>query len=482
VNGSRPWLAVLGLTVLAAVLRFATLGHQSYWLDEAYTVHALHGSLGDVLRAVRHQESTPPVYYVLGWAWSKVFGLGPWGLRSLSALAGTLTVPVAYAIGARVARPRAGLVAAALLAVAPLAVWFSQEARAYALAMLLVALSLWCLVTALDDGGRWWWAGWGVLSAFALATHYFAAFVIGPEVVWVLVRARTRASAVAVATIAFAAVVLAPLALEQRSNGHAAYIGRLDLGRRVLQVPKQLLVGYAAPVQVLWTTLAVALVLAATYGLWRDPDRARRVRALALVGLVAVAGAVPVVLAVVGLDYVDARNLLPVLPIVAVVLGCGLTALDTAAWRVATAALATILLLVTVLGATSSRWQRDDWRGIVHAIGRPRAGRAVIVSPAAGWIALQVFDRGLEPMGPGAPIDEIDVVATAGRGADGAGRRPPRAGATFVVPPGFKPAGTTQTDTYTVVRLRSPQPVAVTPASLAATHLGAANGLALVGG
>ncbi len=485
-NGARAqptWVVVLALTALAAIVRFATLGHQSYWLDEAYTVRVLDGSLGHVFSAVHHQESTPPLYYALAWLWGKAFGLSPWGLRSLSALAGTLTVPVTYAIGARIARPRAGLVAAALLAAAPLGVWFSQEARAYALATLLVALSLWCLVAALDGGGaaRRWWVGWALSCALALATHYFTAFVIAPEIAWVLARSRSRAGWAAIGAIALAAVALAPLALAQSSTGHAAYIAELGLGRRVLQVPKQLLVGYAVPVQVLWTTLAMALVVLGAYGLWRDDDHVRRARALALAALAAVAVVVPIALALVGLDYLDTRNVMAVLPIVAVVVGCGLTALPQRATRIATPALAAILLAVTLLGATQSRYQRDDWRGVARALGPARASRAVIVSPSAGWIPLTVFANRLAPMGPAASVDEIDVVATAGHGADGAGRRPPRPGAGFVVPPGFVVAGTTATDTYTVVRLRSQTPVAVSPASLATTHLGAASGLALTG-
>ena len=62
-----------------------------------------------------------------------------YGLRSLSALAGVATVPVAYLIGAELRGRRAGLMAAALVAVNPMLLWYSQEARAYALLVLLCA-------------------------------------------------------------------------------------------------------------------------------------------------------------------------------------------------------------------------------------------------------------------------------------------------------------------------------------------------------
>src|SRR6266571_2240372 len=104
----EAWLLV-GLTTLAAILRFSTLSLQSYWHDEAVTAaRILRPGLGAVLHAVARSESTPPLYYVLAWIWSKLFGTGEAGLRSLSAVFGTLTVPVAYALGARLASKRVG--------------------------------------------------------------------------------------------------------------------------------------------------------------------------------------------------------------------------------------------------------------------------------------------------------------------------------------------------------------------------------------
>ena len=90
-----------GLTALGVALRFASLGVQSYHHDEVITaLRVLPGSFGEMLHAVKVSESNPPLYYVLAWAWAKEFGTGEVGLRSLSALFGAATVPVAYLIGA----------------------------------------------------------------------------------------------------------------------------------------------------------------------------------------------------------------------------------------------------------------------------------------------------------------------------------------------------------------------------------------------
>src|SRR3954454_11427597 len=73
---SRPAVVVGALTALAAVLRFATLGDQSYWLDEVVTVHLGNLPFGDMLSAIPDSESTPPLYYILAWVWGHVFGTG----------------------------------------------------------------------------------------------------------------------------------------------------------------------------------------------------------------------------------------------------------------------------------------------------------------------------------------------------------------------------------------------------------------------
>ena len=118
------WL-LAGIVIVGAAIRFSTLDQQSFWLDEATTWGIVSHGLGHVLSTVPKTESTPPLYYVLVWLWSRVFGTGDVGLRSFSALCGTLTIPVMWAAGRRLASERIGLVAALVTAVNPLLFWYS---------------------------------------------------------------------------------------------------------------------------------------------------------------------------------------------------------------------------------------------------------------------------------------------------------------------------------------------------------------------
>jgi Predicted membrane protein len=181
--------ALAGLTAAGVAVRFSTLGLQSYHHDEVITaMRVIPGSFDHMLREVKRSESNPPLYYVLAWGWAKVFGTGEVGLRSLSALFGAATVPVGYLIGRQLATRRVGLILAALLAFNPMLIWYSQEARSYALLVFFAALSLYFFVKVLDTRRGRDLAFWAVASALALCSHYFAFFAVGIEAAWLLVR------------------------------------------------------------------------------------------------------------------------------------------------------------------------------------------------------------------------------------------------------------------------------------------------------
>jgi len=233
---SRTFWIVAGLTVLAAAVRFITLGAQSYHHDEIVTAsRVLRSDFWHAMDAVGFSESAPPLYYALAWLWTQVTGTGEFGLRSLSAAAGVATVPVAFLLGAELRGRATGIVAAALVAANPMLVWYSQEARGYALLVLLTTLSLLYFVHGLERDRRRDLILWGLFSGLALATHYFAAFPIAAEGAWLLWR-RRRAALAGIGVVAAFALALAPLAIHQMSYGHAEWISGHSLGHRLWEV------------------------------------------------------------------------------------------------------------------------------------------------------------------------------------------------------------------------------------------------------
>jgi mannosyltransferase len=460
-----------GLVLLVgAALRFATLDGQSLWYDEAVTAHLLTLSLPDLWRAIPDSESTPPLYYLLAWLWTHVFGTGEVGLRSLSALLGTATIGVVWALGRRLGGERAGLLAAALVAFNPMLVWFSQEARGYALLVLLGALSALLWLRALERpraAGRL--LAWGAVAALALATHYYAIFLVAPQAAWLVLRApgwRERATALAVP--ALAAIALAPLALGQRANDSANFIGDSALLTRLAQVPKQFLVGYDAPLEPLLVAVCALAVVAGFAGLAAlffgradgDSSLARASTEGALIAaLTAAALALPVLGALVGEDHLITRNVLAALPLVCALAGAGLAALGRIAPR--PAALAAIAACVAgaiaVIGvARSPQLQRDDWRAAVAALGPITAPRLIVATPGSALVPLHYYlPRLRRARPPAVQTAEIDVLALPER-RPGKRAKPPRPAAPVAPGPGYALAGRTDGETFTVLRWRTP--------------------------
>lgn len=387
---SRAFWIVVGLTGLAAVLRFATLGAQAYHHDEIVTAsRVLRDGFWHAMEAVGFSESAPPLYYALAWLWTQLTGTGEVGLRSLSALAGVATVPVAYLLGVELRSRRAGLVAAALVAVNPMLLWYSQEARGYSLLVFLAALAALYFVRALGvtgTPGRRDLRLWGLASALALATHYFAIFPVALEALWLL-RRRGREALAGLWIVLLAGLALAPLAIHQMSLGHAEWIGGRSLGHRLWEAGVSFVVGetgdvIARPETVLPAIVPLLAALAALTLLAARGDREERRAGGPILAVAAATIAVPLALALVapGKDFVIARNLLPALVPLLVAVAIGATLRRA---RRGGAVLALILTLYSlafcVWASLSPALQRPDWDAVAARLGEPRAPRAIVL-------------------------------------------------------------------------------------------------------
>ena len=384
------------IVVLGAALRLATLDLQSYTHEEAVTAsRVLHDGLGDTLSAIPDSESTPPLYYALAWLWSIPFGVGEVALRSLSALIGIGAIPVAYLAGRELSTPRVGLVAAGIVATSPMLIWYSQDARSYELLVLLTSLSFLFTARILKSGGNRDLAGWTIFSSLALATHYFAAFVIAAETVLLLARARSRRLSIGVAVVAATGLALLPLALHQADIPNNDWISGEPLLDRLWDVPRKFMLGetgayinvYGRAAQSSYLNRAVVpglIVLAGAAMLFRFADRGERRTAglAAVIGVSAVLAALA--LALLGQDYLLARNLLPAYVPLAVAVACGLGARRAGRLGIALAgALCALFATISIYSDARPALRNDDWRGVASSLG-PAKQRRLIVSPFLG--------------------------------------------------------------------------------------------------
>jgi 4-amino-4-deoxy-L-arabinose transferase-like glycosyltransferase len=420
---SERWAApevwvLAGLVLIGAVLRFATLASQSYWFDEAQGAHEMSLSLGAMFHSMIVHETNPPLYFVLGWLWVKVFGNGEAGLRALSALAGAAVIPITYLCGRELVSRRAGLVAAALATVNPFMIWYSQEAREYMLLAALCGLSLLCFARALrvPSGRRLGW--WALASALAVLTHSFAAFLVAPEALWLIYVARSRGSVLAAGAVAVVQAALLPFLLTHATTSLLGFIKTTPLSMRIQQVPttfalgtlsRDALVSYGL---VGAAALAVVLIVLLVGGGTRSELRGAGIAA----GLAACVLLVPLVLALAGEDYYIPRALMPAWIPLAVVVGAACTVRRA---QVPGAALALVMLGAFVYAQVridgNPLYQRPPWRAVAAALGGSRGDRAVIVYDSLGNDPLSFYlprvswsHKATVPV----TIDEVDVVGS----------------------------------------------------------------------
>lgn len=446
--GRADLLPLAIVAACAAAARFTLLDHQSLWFDEIVSATLAKQPFGAMLHDIARTESTPPLYYTLLWIWTRAFGTTAAALRSLSACFGVATAVVVYAAARVRFSRRAAFVAGALTATHPMLVWYSQETRAYALVTLLVSLTLYFLLRAGADGGSTRsLAGWAVAGALAVATHYFAAFVVFPEaaVLVYLLRGRVVRSLLATALPLVSAAALLPLAIHQRDMGHTKFLSTVPLATRLHQTLNEIVIGNYG---VSWLNLlALWLVVAAAgaLGIALRASRAERRDALALLALGLAAFVLPLVITPSAFFH---RNLIVVLPPLLLVAGL---AAGTRASGLGAAAVgclgAAALVVPTVVIAQRRELQREDWRDMAALVGPYDPARAVLTYPRYEYIPLTYYRRRLRVVDSGI-LHVRELLLVSGR-------------ATFHIahlPAGFRRVEDRRLGKLRIVRLRSPRP------------------------
>lgn len=204
-SGVRAWIAdrtwpllVLAATMVGAVLRLSSLGTRSLWYDELISALIARESLSDILRARLHlgaspelvdrlYTNNPPLHLVLlhavGWV-SHDDAVS----RLPFALAGIAAIPVSYLVLKRLFDPTVATAAAALLAISPIHIAYSQEARPTSLLILFALGMLLFLLRATEGNRSRDWIGMAVCGVLAVWTSYFALTLVLPALgfIWIM--------------------------------------------------------------------------------------------------------------------------------------------------------------------------------------------------------------------------------------------------------------------------------------------------------
>lgn len=172
---------------IGVILRLYKLGDQSLWGDEALTVlyYTAGNSIGEAWNRIWASGGHPPFYFLTVFHWFKL-GDSEFMLRLPSVLFGMASVPVVYALVNRLYESRTSAVAAWIVALSPIHIWYSQEARMYSLQILLALLSTLFLMRAWRDRRLSDYALFAVCSVLGLFTHMATALFLAGQAVFLL--------------------------------------------------------------------------------------------------------------------------------------------------------------------------------------------------------------------------------------------------------------------------------------------------------
>ncbi len=170
--------ALIAIVIVACLLRFQDLTARELWLDESCTSYWVHNfTLIDDARSPWNEPAHVSYFFLLRW-WTRVFGETEWGMRSFSAVVGSLTVGLLGVLAARVANHRVGLFTAVLALVHPLHIYYSQEARSYVLWVFAITAATYFLMRAAKSSRIIDWIGYVICTCVAFLTHYYTLFWI----------------------------------------------------------------------------------------------------------------------------------------------------------------------------------------------------------------------------------------------------------------------------------------------------------------
>jgi mannosyltransferase len=171
---------LISILIIGTVLRLYGLDFQSVWLDEIHTLNNANpaNSISEVYASILIADPHPPLYFYLVHYLFIIFGYTPFVARFFSVVAGIYAIFAIYRLGKELANKEVGLMAALLLSLNGYHIYYSQEARPYAMMCLFTILAFIYLVRFIKMPTRRNAVLYGVFTALMLYGHFFSLFTL----------------------------------------------------------------------------------------------------------------------------------------------------------------------------------------------------------------------------------------------------------------------------------------------------------------
>jgi mannosyltransferase len=369
----RVGLVALAIFLIAFSVRLVDIGGRSLWVDEGATAINARLELSQLIRGEGQDPEHPSGYYALinltsRWSDSET------GLRVPSAVASSLAAVLTYLVGRRLVGHRLGLLAAAILILSPLDLWYAQEARQPVFAALAIIAGIWGL-TRRD------WVGYSVsVAALLIGLHLdyiTAAGWLGAGAIWMVMWLRTERARLIewLLVTGVAAAVYAPIQGSEFAAGFESLLGYEGAGIWYGELLGSNPVTSNAFGLLLMASLAVAITFALANRLTVRGSRANLWASLLAAGFALGSALTPIPRA-----YSVKKVLVVGWPVLALIIAFVILERVGPRWR--RAMVIGLLASSLVASAASLLVPKDDWRGATaHVNSHAQAGDVVWVGP-----------------------------------------------------------------------------------------------------
>jgi 4-amino-4-deoxy-L-arabinose transferase-like glycosyltransferase len=263
----RETTVILVLSAAALLLRLTSVS-RSLFTDEAYSLALAQRSFGHMVELFGYEANGMP-YPIVLWPLIRIFGTSEALLRLPSVIAGTASVPALWWAARRYTTPAGALLAAGVLALNPMAIWYSQMARPYAFVMLAACLAFGALPRALEGDRRRTWAGYvGAMALLAYCDILAAPIVLPAQalIAWRTGRGSFRRWLWSLLALLVCCLPLIVAAIIARSRRNALYwLPKPD--RSLVSITLQEFSGgFSGVSAVRWATIAAGALLLGAAG------------------------------------------------------------------------------------------------------------------------------------------------------------------------------------------------------------------------
>ncbi len=378
---------IIPILLLALCLRLIAL-NQSLWLDEAISANAARQlDFWQYVTSYPIGDFHPPGYFAILWIWSHVFGFGEIALRMPSVIFGSLTVFLTYLLGKDLFNRRVGLLSSLFLAIGPLHIYYSQEARMYSFSAFAATLASFCLLKFLR-GEKIFYIFYPLSLGLVLYSDYLAYFYILSHIAYVFWQERRQLKKFSLSLISGLMLgipwfLVLPEQLKggwqtaENIPGWAKVVGGANFKNLALVWVKSIIGRVSLENKTLYAFIMLPISIFYIWLMGQTFKKFKKETKFLFCLLV-----IPILMAFVVsfmIPVLSYFRMIFVLPIFYILISSGVFFLKPSLQRYAAVIVCAVSIICVLFYYLTPKFQREDWQGLVNFLNNQNLNKSLVI-------------------------------------------------------------------------------------------------------